>query len=245
MKIPIDSILVDQSNNVSREAFTPESCAELAANIKNLGLIEPLIVKEIEHLEFDYQLVVGYRRYTACAAVLGFSEIEVLVRPSESEHHDKMLNIAENLMRENPSYWGWCCALKNTFEPSMGDSAIAKALGKSRSWVRSRWLIWRLPEDVIAQVEAGFLSAADISLLIHKSPEEQQAAADRILAGKEAGETTQSMQGELSNRRSVRPKKECQAMMTQLMAIEREDLMHVLRWALGEITDTQLMGLSK
>ena len=243
MKIPIDSILVDQKNNVSREDFTPESCAELAANIGTLGLLQPLIVKEIDNPDYDYQLVIGYRRWVACCVVLGWSEIEVLVRPSDSEHQDKLLNIAENLMRENPSYWGWCLALKNTFDPETGDTAIAKSLGKSRSWVRARWLIWRLPSDVIAQVEAGLLSAADVTLLIHKSPEEQQAAADRLLQGKADGETTQQMQTELSNRRSSRAKKEIQAMMTTLMERDKMDEVHCLRWTIGEITDTQLLEL--
>lgn len=242
MKIPIDSILVEHGNNVSRESFTPDSCSELAESIGRFGLIEPLIVKETSHPDYDYQLVVGYRRYTACI-VLGWTEVEVLVRPSESEHQDKLINIAENLMRENPSFWGWCCALRDTFEPGTGDTEIARILGKSRSWVRVRWLVWRLPDDVIAQVEAGYLSAADVSLLIQKSPEEQQAAADRILKGKAAGETTQSLQTELSNRRSVRPKKEVQAMMTKFMEEEKEAPMHALRWAIGEITDTQLLNL--
>lgn len=243
MKIPIDSILVEQKRNVSREEFTPDSCAELAANIGQLGLIEPLIVKEIDHPDYDYQLVIGYRRYIACSVILGWTEVEVLVRASESEHHDKLLNIAENLMRENPSYWGWCCALRDTFDPDTGDTAISKALNKSRSWVRARWLVWRLPEDVIAQVEAGLLSAADVTLLIHKSPEEQAAAAKRLLDGKAEGQTTQQMQTELSNRRTVRAKKEVQAMMTTLMERDNMNGVHCLRWTVGEITDTQLLEL--
>jgi ParB/RepB/Spo0J family partition protein len=199
-------------------------------------------VKPIQHDEYDYQLVVGYRRMTA-HQILGEEVIDAFVRKGVDEHQASVLNVIENLQRDNPGFWEQCCALRDTFDPELGDTAISKELGKSRSWVRSRWLVWKLPPDVIAQVEAGLLTAVDVSLLIHKSPEEQQAAADRLLAGKEAGETTQQMQTELSKRRSLRPKKEVQAMMTKLMADDKMDLVHALRWALGEITDAQLMGL--
>jgi hypothetical protein len=151
------------------------------------------------------------------------------------------MNFHENFHRSDPSYWDWCCALRDMFDPDMGDTAIAKALGASRTWVRARWLIWRLPPDVIAQVEAGLLTVSHVTMLIHKSPEEQQATATRILRGIEDGESTQHMQTELTRRRNVRPKKELQAMMTTLMEAEKMEGVHILRWAAGEITDTQLL----
>lgn len=245
MKIPIDRILVDNNNNVSRNKIDRESCQELADSIRDNGLITSVTVREIEHPEFDYQLMVGYRRMFAMAHMLGLTDVEAWVREDVDEHQAKVINMLENMHRLDPDYWDWCCALRDTFEPDTGDTAIARAINKSRSWVRNRWLVWKMPPDVIAQVEAGLLSASQVSLLIHKSYEEQQAAAVRIRRGVEEGETTQQMEASLSNRRSVKPKKQVQAMMTQLMADGYEKEMHTLRWAIGEITDTQLMGFIK
>lgn len=243
MKIPIEKILIDHSRNVSRQELTLESCQELAISIDQYGLIQPVTVKPIEHPDYDYQLVVGYRRMLAVGTILRHAEIDCFVHEGVDEQRAKVLNVIENLHRENPGYWEQCCALRDTFDPELGATAISKALGKSRPWVRARWLVWKFPPDIIAQVQAGLLKASDVTLLIHKSPEERQAAAERILRGKEEGETTQHMQTELSNRRVVRAKRELHAMMVTLMEKDKMKEMHTLRWAAGEITDSQLLGL--
>lgn len=246
MKIPLDKIKVDHSLNVSRKAtpVTAEGCEGLARTIEQYGMFTPVCVKPIEHdAVYDYQLVCGYRRYVA-HTILGRDEIECFVREEDcNADQARKLNVLENLQRDNPEYWDQCCALREAYDPDTGDTQIAKELGKSRSWVRARWLVWRLPPDVIAQVEAGLLSVSHVTMLIHKSPEEQQAAAARILKGIEAGETKQQLEGDLTRRRSVRVKKELQAMMTKLMETERMDLVNTLRWAAGEISETQLMEL--
>lgn len=245
MKIPIDRILIDHSLNVSRGCLpvSRESCEGLASSIDQHGMFTPVCVRLIsDRPDYDYQLILGYRRVVA-HGILGSKEIECFVREKDcTESKSKKLNVIENLLRLNPPYWEECCGLRDAFDPEDGDTKIARELNASRTWVRNRWLVWKMPPDVIAQVEAGLLSAAQVSLLIHKSYEEQQAAAARIRRGVEEGETTQQMEAALSNRRSVKPKKQVQAMMTQLMADGYEKEMHTLRWAIGEITDTQLMG---
>lgn len=242
MKIPIDKILVDHSLNVSRKGrpITAESCEELALSIEQHGMVTPVCIKKAEHPDYEYQLVVGYRRVVA-HGILGREEIECFIREEGcTDEQARKINLIENLIRSNPDYWSQCVGLREAYDPETGDTAISKELNMSRTWVRARWLVWKLPPDVIAQVEAGLLSVAHVTILIHKSPEEQQAAAARIIRGKEAGETAQSMEKELTRRRAVRTKKELQAMMTEQMAAERMDMVHLLRWAAGEITDTQL-----
>lgn len=245
MKIPLDKIKVDHSLNVSRKSnpVTAENCEGLASTIDQYGMFTPVCVRPIE-LErgWEYQLVAGYRRYVA-HTMLGLAEIECYVRECETDDEARRVCVLENLQRNNPGYWDQCCALREAYDPDTTETEIAKKLGFSRSWVRARWLVWKLPPDVIAQVEAGLLSVSHVTMLIHKSPEEQQAAAARILKGVEEGETKQQLEGVLTRRRSVRVKKELQAMMTKLMETERMDLVNTLRWAAGEISETQLMEL--
>lgn len=242
MKIPVKDILVDHANNVSRDEFSPDSCQNLAAAIDQHGLIHPVLVRPIEHGHYKYQLVVGYRRMVACATVLGHEEIECYVRDVK-EYDAKVLNIVENLERDNPEYWEECCMLNRTFDPDVSDLTIARRINKSRGWVRNRWQVWRLPDEVIAQVEAGLLSAVDVNMLLAKTPEEQMATAALIIRGKQEGQTSQELAERYSSRKAIRPKKQVQAMMTTLMEMDKMESMHVLRWALGEISETLLLEL--
>ena len=243
MKVAISDILVDHSLNVSRDPITAESCQVLARTIGQRGQISPVMVTPIENPDYAYKLVCGYRRAVAVGTILGYDSIEAVVREGVTDEEGKILNAVENLERLDLDYWGWCKALKRAFPGGTSESEIAKALNRSRSWVRARWLVWNLPEEVLAQVEQGLLTQTDVGLLIQQTPEEQVAAAARLRAGKESGETTNSMKGEFSRRKSIRPKKEIQAMMTTLLSKERHGEMHTLRFALGEISDTQLFEL--
>lgn len=243
MKILISDILIDNSNNVSREPLSAEECQTLATAIDNHGQIGPVLVTPIDHPDFKYKLVCGYKRMFAMGSILGYNEVEAYIREGISDEHGRILNVTENLEREDLSYWQQCKALNRAFHADRTETEISKALSRSRSWVRARWLVWRLPEEILAQVEEGLLTATDVGLLIQQTPEEQIAAAARLRAGKEAGETTNSMLGQFSRRKSIRSKKEIQSMMTDLLGQERHNEMHALRFALGEINDSQLFEL--
>lgn len=235
-------ILVDYSKNISRKPFAPEDCQELAANIAQVGQIQPVLVKKIDHPDYEYQLAVGYRRWVATTVILGWDEIKVEV-VDENDDRIRLMNFSENLFRKDATFWEQCCAMRAIYPPETTAAEIARSLGKSRNWVRTRWLIWKMPTDVVAQIEAGLLSSADVSLLIAHSMEEQQAAAQRIIDNKAKGNSTQSIHSELSRRKTTRPKKEVHAMMTCLMEKGMEREIHCLRWAIGEISDTQLLDL--
>jgi len=243
MKIAVADIMVDHKLNVSRDPITAESCQVLATAIEQRGQISPVMVTPIEHADFKYKLVCGYRRMVAIGGILGHNEVEAVVREGVSNQEGRMLNTIENLERLDLDYWGWCKALRRAFSKSVTESEIARALNRSRTWVRARWLVWNLPEEVLAQVEQGLLTATDVGLLIQKSPEEQMAAAAKLRAGKEAGETTNPMLGQFSRRKTIRAKRDIQKMMTELLALERHNEMHALRFALGEISDSQLLEL--
>ena len=239
MIIKISEILVDHANNVSRDAFNAEACEELAACIEANGMIQPVLVRPIDHEHYLYELVVGYRRIVACGTILGHTEIDCSVR-SLTDEQAKLLNIKENLEREGLSFWEECHMLKRAFDPELSDLQIAKLVSKSRGWVRNRWPLWKMPDDVIAHVEAGYLSAADVNTLISKTTEEQSVTAARIVKGKEEGFTTQELAEKYSGRKAIRTKKVIQQMMTSLMEQDKLKEMHVLRWALGEIDETLL-----
>ena len=245
MKIQIDDILVDHGDNVSRDPLTAQDCQDLAASIAQRGQISPVLVTPRDLPDHKYKLVCGYRRLVAMGGVLGAAEVEATIKEGVTDDEARILNAIENLERLDLDYWGWCKALKKAFQPDTTETEISKIVNRSRTWVRCRWLIWKLPEEVIAQVEQGLLTSTDVGLLIQKSPEEQIAAAARLRAGKEAGETTNSMLQQFSRRKTMRPKKEIQETMTALLSQGKHNEMHCLRYAIGEISDTQLYELLK
>lgn len=246
MKIPVSEILVDHIHNVSRDPVSADSCHELAITIGQLGLINPVLVRPIEQPEYNYKLVTGYRRMVAMAGILGYTEVEAYVREDiTSDDQAHIINLSENLDRNNLTFWEQCKGLHRAFPEGTHETTIASGVSRSRTWVRSRWLVWRMPEEVIAQVEEGLLTATDVGLLIQKTPSEQLAAAKKLMDGKEEGNTTNSMLSQFSRRRSIRSKKDIQAVMTKLLDMERCNEMHSLRFALGDISDTQLFELIK
>lgn len=242
MNIPINEIWADHTFNTCREPFAPETCSSLAASIGKYGQIEPVIVTPIEHDQYKYKLVIGYRRFIAVAVLLQHEEIYGAISsiPPEKLEELSMINYVENLERSNLSYYEEALGLRNNFASGTIDNAIAQAVSRSRSWVRLRWKLWDLPEEIIEQVKEGFLTASDIGIIIQQSPEEQIAKAERIRLGKERGESTRSMGEELTSRSGVRPKKEIKRVMTQLLAEDKLEAIHALRYSIQEINESQL-----
>ena len=116
--IPCDSILADLSNNCSRQDLTPEDCEDLAASIEVNGLQQSVVVRPTPEYGSEtpkpYQLVIGYRRFTAVSVNLGLTEIECTVREYTDEEA-KIANVIENLQRKDISFWEECCALRIAF----------------------------------------------------------------------------------------------------------------------------------
>src|SRR4051812_18733330 len=79
-----------------RKDFTAESLAELAASIKEQGIVQPLIVREVAG---NYELIAGERRWRA-AQLLHLDEVPIIVRDAD-DRSVLELALIENLQREN------------------------------------------------------------------------------------------------------------------------------------------------
>lgn len=238
--VECSKILCDQSYNKSREHFTHESCHSLAADIQEHGQLQNVLITPYNQDGYEYRLVFGFRRYVAIAIVLAQDKIVAKIKTYADSAEADIDNVKENLERQTCTFFEECLSLNRVFGPEVSQAEIARRMQRSRAWVRNRTMLFGLPESTIEQVRLGALSAADVNLLIQQSPEEVVAATEKILAGKAAGEATSDMEGELSNRRSPRKKKDVQRVMTVLMGAGCEREMQTLRFAAGEISDAQL-----
>lgn len=140
-----------------RRSFTDEELAELAASIRENGLLQPLVVRPAPGSANRFELVAGERRYRAIAS-LGWEDAPVLVRDATDDTL-LVLALVENLQREALSPLeeaeGYR-ALSDRF--SMSQSDIARAVGKDRSTISNLLRLLHLPPSVRKLLEAGELS---------------------------------------------------------------------------------------
>lgn len=162
-----------------REVFDDAAIAELAASIREKGLLQPLLVRPSAN---GYQLIAGERRFRA-AQRAGLDRVPISVREADDV---EVLELAliENLQRENLNPIEEARAFKrlgDEFHLSQED--IAARVGKSRSAVTNSIRLLQLPASILAQLESGELSAGHgRSLLALESPEVQAALAREAAA---------------------------------------------------------------
>jgi ParB family transcriptional regulator, chromosome partitioning protein len=161
-----------------RKDFSPETLRELADSIKEQGIVQPLIVRE---LDGQFELIAGERRWRA-AQLVGLKEVPVIVR--QANDRDVLeLALIENLQRENlnpiEEAQGYS-QLISQFQLTQED--VATKVGKSRTVVANALRLLKLPPPVQACLRDGRLSVGHGKAILGLTGEKpQQAAADRIL----------------------------------------------------------------
>lgn len=166
--------------NQPRKRFDPEPLAELTESIRTHGILQPLTVRRLS--SGYYQIIAGERRWRA-AREAGLTEVPALI--VEADDRTVMeLGLIENLQREdlNPleEARGYDTLLK---EYGMTQESIAQRMGKSRPAIANALRLLALPEEVLAMVEDGSLSAGHARTLLGLSESAMQTAlAKRIVS---------------------------------------------------------------
>lgn len=174
----IDLDRIRPNRNQPREQFDPVLLEELAHSMRLQGVLQPVIVREIE--DGGFELVAGERRWRA-AQIAGLLKIPALVKEIADE---RVLEIAliENLQREglNPiEEAGAFQALIDGLDLSQQE--IADRVGKPRATVANALRLLNLPPEVQELVKAGQLAAGHAKALAALAvPNEQVDLARRI-----------------------------------------------------------------
>ena len=161
MMVPIEKILPNPDQ--PRRDFTQDQLEELAASIREKGVIQPLIVRE--QPGGVYEIVAGERRWRA-SQMAQLHELPVIVR----EYNDtEVLEIAiiENIQRAdlNPvEEAAGYRALMDRFGHTQ--EKLSEALGKSRSHIANLMRLLQLPDDVQDMLKRGDLTAGHARALI-------------------------------------------------------------------------------
>lgn len=162
-----------------RKSFDEQALEELANSISTHGVIQPLLVRPLA--DGGYQLIAGERRWRA-SRMAGLTEVPVVIREmSDSEAME--LALVENLQREdlNPIEEAQGLALlMETY--GLTQEQAAKRVGKSRPAVANSMRLLSLPQDVLAMVERGELSAGHArTILALENAEQIIALANEII----------------------------------------------------------------
>jgi ParB family chromosome partitioning protein len=176
----IEISLISPNPKQPRTVFDEDQLNELAASIKEVGLLQPPVVRSIGNGK--YQLIMGERRYRA-SKLAGLKSIPVIIRQTPD---DQLLReaLVENIHRSqlNPLEEGAAYQqLLNDFGYTHDE--LADRLGKSRPAITNTMRLLNLPTSVQRRVAAGVLTAGHARALLSLSDEKEiEALANRIVA---------------------------------------------------------------
>jgi ParB family chromosome partitioning protein len=139
-----------------RTRFDPESLSELAASIREHGVLEPIVVREREAAG-GFEIIAGERRWRA-AQQAGLKEVPIFVLELSDQSAFEAA-LVENLQREDLNPIETAKAFQRLIEEfGYTQEAIAAKVGKERSTVSNALRLLRLPPEVADLLEAGDLS---------------------------------------------------------------------------------------
>lgn len=161
-----------------RKDFPEEALRELAASIREQGIVQPLIVRAQGQ---GYELIAGERRWRA-AQLAGLSEVPVLVRDAD-DGAVLELSLIENLQRENLNPVEEAQGYQQLIDQfRLRQEDVAVKVGKSRVAVANALRLLRLAPEAMALLRSGQLSAGHGKVLLSlPSAADQRRAAERAV----------------------------------------------------------------
>lgn len=177
-EVPLDAITPNPRQ--PRQVFEEEAMAELVHSIREIGLLQPVVVRRLE--DDRYELVMGERRWRA-GREAGLTTIPAIIRHTGD---DDMLRDAllENLHRSQLNPLEEASAYAQMLEDfGCTHDDLAQRIGRSRPQISNTLRLLRLSPAVQRRVAAGVLSAGHArSLLAVDDPDSQDRLAQRVVS---------------------------------------------------------------
>lgn len=155
-----------------RSVFEPEAFAELTHSIRELGVLQPIVVRPLpdEDGERRYELIMGERRLRASKEV-GLAKIPAVIRETADENmlRDALL---ENLHRSDLNPLEEASAYQQLLEDfGITQEELAKRIGRSRPRITNTLRLLNLPAEVQRKVAAGVLTAGHARAILGAADE--------------------------------------------------------------------------
>lgn len=238
-KVPIEFLKPNPRN--PRRTFSDAELGELAASVRQHGVIQPIVVRPVKGSQDRFEIIAGERRWRA-AQLASLHEVPIVpIDVSDSDALEIM--IIENVQREDLNAMeeaqGYH-ALAEEFKRSQED--IAKEVGKSRSHVANMMRLTKLPAEVQTYIASGQLTAGHARALI--GVPDPLAVAQRAVDEKLTARDLERLGGELKSKpkdgRSKATAGTSTAKSADTKALEKR-----IEEALGLKADLKLRGLGE
>ena len=218
VSLPISQ--VEPGLNQPRKRFDPETLEELRQSIEIHGVIQPLTVRRLS--TGYYQIIAGERRWRAAKAA-GLTEIPAVI--IEADDRKVMeIGLIENLQREDLNPAEEARGYKVLMEEyGLTQEQLAQRMGKSRPAVANTLRLLALPEEIMAMLEEGTLSAGHArAILALPSPEAQIACAKKVVEGQLSVRQTEALVKALSREPKEKPKSDLPDLSLYLGELEKD-----------------------
>ncbi len=160
-----------------RLVFNEESISDLAQSIKENGLIQPIVVRDM--IDY-YEIIAGERRFRACQS-LGMETVPAVIK-STSELESAQLALIENIQREDLSAIEEAKAyLEIMRQSNCTQDEMASRIGKSQSTIANKIRLLNLPEEIQNAITERKLTERHGRALLNVDSDQQKAVFEHVL----------------------------------------------------------------
>lgn len=173
----VDINKVEPNREQPRKMFDEDALLELSESIKQVGLLQPILVQDRDTY---YEIIAGERRWRACK-LAGLKEIPVIIRKF-TEQEIVEISIIENIQREDLNPIEEAMAYKRLLDEfSLKQDEVAEKVSKNRTTITNSLRLLKLCDDVQQMVIDGKLSTGHArAILSIEDPSEQTMLAEKI-----------------------------------------------------------------
>lgn len=188
-----------------RKDMSPEALEELAASIRNQGIIQPIVVRSVATDE--YEIIAGERRWRA-SQLAQLDTVPCLVKEVPDEAA-VAIALIENIQREDLNAMEEAIALQRLQDEfELTHQEVADAVGKSRTSVTNYLRLNKLEDDVKTLMEHGDIEFGHAKVLLGLSGDEQVLAARKVVAKDLTVRDTEKLVNSLTQEQAQKQKAE-------------------------------------
>jgi len=167
----IDLDLIEVNPFQPRKNFDEESLQELASSIREIGIIQPITVRELDNNK--YQLITGERRYKA-ARIAGLTSIPAYIRKANDQNMLEM-SLIENIQREDLDSIEVAISYQRLIEEcNLTQENLSERVGKKRSTITNYLRLLKLPAEIQLGIRDKIISMGHARAVINITDPETQ-----------------------------------------------------------------------
>jgi ParB/RepB/Spo0J family partition protein len=190
-QVPVKDIWLEPMFNC-REAIALTTVSDLAKAIEARGLQFPVTVQPREDCNvpegYKFRLIVGFRRFAACTRLLKWETIPAIVRTGLTDYDARVLNLTENIDRQDLNILEEAHALASIFPEGTSISSISSSIRRNPKWCAVRIKLLKMGAEIQEAAANKLLTESDIHIIASVAPDCQLGVFRRILEQRETGQ---------------------------------------------------------